>query len=175
MGYYKVLGLNTDATEAEVKAAYRDLVHKWHPDTNKSPEAAKIFRQVQAAYDAIMSGKTSRQQETSQQTHAEQPQQEEPRYTYRDSGKPENRQGNAGNRQGRQRPNRNADSHEAVGPQIARTLRTTSTEPSGRHISTSMATSRIVTATTRSSLCGKTGMLQIGPLRSFLLCALQSM
>ena len=43
-GGYEVLGLTHKADDEEVKAAYRRLAMKWHPDTNPSPEANAKFQ-----------------------------------------------------------------------------------------------------------------------------------
>lgn len=60
--YYKVLGLTPQATEAEIKKAYRKLILEYHPDTVASKEglseeskkyATKKFREVQEAYEQI--------------------------------------------------------------------------------------------------------------------------
>lgn len=51
--YYEVLGLKRDATEAEIKAAYRKLAHKYHPDVSKEPDAEKKFKQVAEAYQTL--------------------------------------------------------------------------------------------------------------------------
>ena len=54
---YKVLGVSPDATDDEVKTAYRKLSRKYHPDANvnnpNKAEAEEKFKQVQAAYDEI--------------------------------------------------------------------------------------------------------------------------
>jgi curved DNA-binding protein CbpA len=41
---YEVLGLQHNATEDEIKAAYRRLAMKWHPDKNPSPDATSKFQ-----------------------------------------------------------------------------------------------------------------------------------
>jgi curved DNA-binding protein len=58
MDYYKVLGIDRNATEDEVKRAYRKLASKHHPD--KGGDTAK-FQEIQVAYDAITSGKDNKQ------------------------------------------------------------------------------------------------------------------
>ena len=55
---YKVLGVKYDATEEEIKKAYRALSRKYHPDANinnpNKDQAEEMFKQVQQAYDQIM-------------------------------------------------------------------------------------------------------------------------
>lgn len=51
---YKVLGVAKNASEAEIKKAYRKLARKWHPDQNAgSSEAEEKFKEVQEAYDIV--------------------------------------------------------------------------------------------------------------------------
>ncbi|MGA2925446.1 MAG: DnaJ domain-containing protein [Solirubrobacteraceae bacterium] len=51
---YQVLGVGRDASDAEVRAAYRKLVQRHHPDHNAgSAESAKRFEEVQDAYAQI--------------------------------------------------------------------------------------------------------------------------
>ena len=51
---YSVLGLSRDATDEEVKQAYRRLAKKYHPDLNPGDqEAARKMQQVNEAYDQI--------------------------------------------------------------------------------------------------------------------------
>ena len=58
---YHVLGVSKDATEAEIKSAYRKLARKYHPDVNKdSKEAADKFKEISCAYD-ILGNKEKRQ------------------------------------------------------------------------------------------------------------------
>lgn len=57
---YKVLGVSPNASEEEIKAAYRRLAKKYHPDLNPGDEeAAKKMVEINAAYEAIKSGKAS--------------------------------------------------------------------------------------------------------------------
>ncbi len=52
--YYKVLGVAPDATEKDIKKAYRKLAGKHHPDRNKGDSAAETkFKEISAAYDVI--------------------------------------------------------------------------------------------------------------------------
>lgn len=52
--YYKVLGINKTATEAEIKNAYRKLARKLHPDLNPSDKEAKQkFQQVNEANEVL--------------------------------------------------------------------------------------------------------------------------
>jgi len=52
--YYEVLGIGKDATEREIKKAYRRLAKKYHPDVNKSPDAEDKFRELSEAYEILI-------------------------------------------------------------------------------------------------------------------------
>lgn len=58
---YDVLGVNKQASEAEIKSAYRKLARKYHPDLNKDDKnAAEKFKEISCAYD-ILGDKEKRQ------------------------------------------------------------------------------------------------------------------
>lgn len=58
--YYKILGIDKKATEAEVKSAFRKLARKYHPDVNKAPDAVDKFKDINEAYE-VLSDKEKRQ------------------------------------------------------------------------------------------------------------------
>lgn len=58
--YYEILGVKRDSTEAEVKAAYRKLARKFHPDVNKTKEAEQKFKDINESYE-VLSDKEKRQ------------------------------------------------------------------------------------------------------------------
>lgn len=51
--YYQILGISKNATEAEIKRAYRKLALQYHPDRNKSKEAEEKFKEVNKAYEVL--------------------------------------------------------------------------------------------------------------------------
>ena len=51
--YYETLGIKRDATEAEIKSAYRKLARKYHPDVNKTKEAEEKFKDINEAYEVL--------------------------------------------------------------------------------------------------------------------------
>ena len=54
MKHYKILGLDSLATMEEIKAAYRVLAMKYHPDRNPDNKVAEDkFKEIQTAYEVL--------------------------------------------------------------------------------------------------------------------------
>ena len=53
MNPYDVLGVSKDASDDEIKKAYRKLSKKYHPDLNHEPGAEKKFKEVNEAYEIL--------------------------------------------------------------------------------------------------------------------------
>lgn len=51
--YYSVLGVESGADEKAIKAAYRRLARKYHPDVSKEPNAEEKFKSVSEAYEVL--------------------------------------------------------------------------------------------------------------------------
>jgi curved DNA-binding protein len=61
---YDTLGLKDNATQEEIKKAYRKLAKQYHPDINKTPEAAEKFKEINAAYEVLSDDVKKRQYDT---------------------------------------------------------------------------------------------------------------
>lgn len=52
--YYKILGISKDATQEDIKKAYRKLARKYHPDLNKNnPNAQEKFQEINEANEVL--------------------------------------------------------------------------------------------------------------------------
>ena len=51
--YYKILGVKKDASQDEIKRAYRKLARKYHPDVSKESDAEARFKEVGEAYEVL--------------------------------------------------------------------------------------------------------------------------
>jgi curved DNA-binding protein len=51
--YYRIMGVDRDASQDEIKRAYRKLARKYHPDVSSEPDAEERFQEVQEAYEVL--------------------------------------------------------------------------------------------------------------------------
>jgi len=51
--YYKIMGVARDASQDEIKRAYRKLARKYHPDVSKEPQAEVRFKELGEAYEVL--------------------------------------------------------------------------------------------------------------------------
>ena len=50
--YYEVLGVDKNASQADIKSAFRKLAKKYHPDNKESGDEAK-FKEIREDYDVL--------------------------------------------------------------------------------------------------------------------------
>ncbi len=62
MNFYEILGVTPDSEFAEIKAAYRKLARKYHPDVNS--DGARRFKEISKAYDTLSDAKKRKQYDT---------------------------------------------------------------------------------------------------------------
>ena len=73
---FQILGVSPNASEDEIRQAYRRLAKKYHPDLNPGdPTAAQKMNEINAAYDAIKNPQAYRQQQAQQQARQQYEQQ----------------------------------------------------------------------------------------------------
>ena len=51
--YYKIMDVAKDASQDEIKRAYRKLARKYHPDVSKESNAEEHFKEVGEAYEVL--------------------------------------------------------------------------------------------------------------------------
>src|SRR5256885_8908410 len=51
--YYALLGVSRQATDEQIRSAYRKLARQYHPDVNSAPDAAERFKAVTEAYEVL--------------------------------------------------------------------------------------------------------------------------
>jgi len=51
--YYEILGVPRDASQTDIKKAYRRLAMQYHPDRNPSPDAEERFKEINRAYEVL--------------------------------------------------------------------------------------------------------------------------
>src|SRR5213083_1976745 len=56
--YYELLGVHREASEAEIKKAFRRLARELHPDVSELPDAEERFREVVEAYEVLSKSET---------------------------------------------------------------------------------------------------------------------
>ena len=52
--YYNLLGVPRDATEEQIRRAFRGLAMEWHPDRNKAKDAGERFKEINEAYQVLI-------------------------------------------------------------------------------------------------------------------------
>ena len=54
MNFYEILGVKQNATEEEIKLAYKKQMKKWHPDINKDPNAINMSSKINEAKEVLL-------------------------------------------------------------------------------------------------------------------------
>ena len=61
MDYYKILELNKNCTQDDIKKSYRKLAMKYHPDKCKDTDGEEKFKKISEAYDTLSDNDKRRQ------------------------------------------------------------------------------------------------------------------
>ena len=72
--YYKVMGLERNASQDDIKRAYRKLARKYHPDVSKEADAENKFKEVNEAYEVLKDPKNRERYDNLGQHWQQQPQ-----------------------------------------------------------------------------------------------------
>ena len=64
--HYRTLGISRRATQDEIRKAFRELAHTWHPDVSQEPDATTKFQQINEAYQVLSDPTKRRQYDLSQ-------------------------------------------------------------------------------------------------------------
>lgn len=62
--HYAALNVRPTATPEEIKRGYRSMAKRWHPDVNRDPDATTMFKQINAAYEALSDPQKRRRYDT---------------------------------------------------------------------------------------------------------------
>lgn len=65
--YYAALGIDSDASLAAIKTAYRKKASEFHPDKNTDADAPARFREVQEAYDLLSDARLRKEYDENRQ------------------------------------------------------------------------------------------------------------
>lgn len=83
--HYQVLGVAKNATAAQVRAAYRELARRHHPDVSRGDDATAVFARISAAYETLSDAERRREYDRSLERRSAPPTRPEdlrPHYTW---------------------------------------------------------------------------------------------